>query len=62
MTEQKHRTQVVSEHHTLIQARRRERTSETFREDMHHRNGIEGTISELVRSHGLRRSSWTSPE
>ena len=55
---QNHRTLVVSEHHTLIQARRMEQTSEEFKEDMHHRNGIEGTISELVRGHGLRRSRY----
>jgi transposase len=56
--EQKHRTLVVGEHYTLIQSRRQEQTTQAFQEDMHHRNGVEGTISELVRAHGLRRSRY----
>jgi Transposase DDE domain/Transposase domain (DUF772) len=55
---QKHRTLVVGEHHTALQNRRREQTTETFRERMHLRNGIEGAQSELVRGHGLRRARY----
>ena len=29
-----------------------------FQEDMHHRNAIEGTQSELVRGYGLRRARY----
>jgi len=47
--DQKHRTIVVGEHHTPLQARRKEQQSEAFQQRMKHRNGIEGTQSELVR-------------
>lgn len=50
----KHRSLVVGEHHTALQARRSEQRTEAFQQRMHHRNGIEGTQSELVRAHGLR--------
>jgi predicted ATPase len=53
---QGHRTLVVEEHHTLLQARRQEQQTSTFQERMKHRNAIEGTQSELVRGHGLRRA------
>jgi hypothetical protein len=52
--EQRHRTLVVGEHHTALQARRQEQQTQAFKERMKHRNGIEGTQSELVRGHGLR--------
>jgi hypothetical protein len=55
---QKHRTLVVGEHHTALQNRRREQTTDAFRERMHLRNGIEGAQSELVRGHGLRRARY----
>jgi hypothetical protein len=55
---QKHRTIVVGEHHDLLQARRREMQTETFELEMHRRNGIEGTQSELVRAFGLRRARY----
>jgi hypothetical protein len=55
---QKHRTLVVGEHHTLLQARRREQTTEGFRKRMRVRNGIEGTQSELVRGYGMRRARY----
>jgi transposase len=55
---QKHRTLVVGEHHTALQARRREQQTPAFRERMHARNGIESTQSELVRAHGLRRARY----
>jgi len=55
---QKHRTIVVGEHHSALQTRRREQQSSEFKERMKHRNGIEGTQSELVRGHGLRRARY----
>ena len=55
-SEQQHRTIVVGEHHSALQARRREQKTEAFVQEMKHRNGIEGTLSELVRAHGLRRA------
>jgi hypothetical protein len=55
---QPHRTLVVSQHHTWLQQRRGEQTTEAFRERMHRRNGIEGTHSELIRGYGLRRARY----
>lgn len=54
--DQRHRTLVVGEHHTALQARRQEEPTEAFQQRMKHRNAIEGTQSELVRGHGLRRA------
>jgi len=54
----RHRTLVVGEHHTELQQRRREQTTEAFKERMHQRNGIEGTHSELIRGHGLRQARY----
>ncbi len=48
----------INIHHDLIQARRLEADTEAFRQEMHIRAGIEGTVSEMVRSHGLRRSRY----
>jgi transposase len=56
--DQRHRTLVVGEHHTVLQARRQEQQTQEFKERMKHRNGIEGTQSELVRGHGLRRARY----
>jgi transposase len=56
--EQSHRTIVVGEHHELLQQRRREQQTQAFKEQMQQRNAIEGTISELARAHGLRRSRY----
>jgi len=56
--EQSHRTILVGEWHTLLQARRREMQTEGFKKDMHHRNAIEGTQSELVRAYGLRHARY----
>ena len=53
-----HRSLVVGEHHTILQARRREQKTQAFKERMKHRNAIEGTQSELVRAHGLRRARY----
>jgi hypothetical protein len=57
---QTHRTLVVREYHTLLQARRREMLTGAFKLDMHHRNGIEGTQSELIRGYGLRHARYRS--
>jgi hypothetical protein len=57
-SEQRHRSIVVGENHDLLQARRIEQKSEAFKERMHQRNGIEGTISELTRAHGMRRTRY----
>ncbi len=43
----------ISAYHPLIQARRREAESEAFKREMQIRAGIEATVSELVRKHGL---------
>ena len=56
--QQKHRSVVVGEHHTALQARRREQTTPEFKQRLKHRNAIEGTQSELVRAHGLRRARY----
>jgi transposase len=55
---QTHRIIEVGQYHTLLQARRREMQTEAFKKDMHHRNGIEGPQSELVRAYGLRRARY----
>ncbi|MCG3148914.1 MAG: hypothetical protein PCFJNLEI_02366 [Verrucomicrobiae bacterium] len=55
---QAHRSLVVSEHHDVLQARRREMKTDAFTGLMKRRAAIEGTISELVRAHGLRRARY----
>ena len=55
---QLHRTLTVSEHHDLLQSRRREMQTETFKENQRRRNAIEGTQSELIRSYGLRQARY----
>ena len=45
-------------HHEFLQQRRQEQSSEAFQQRMHQRNAIEGTLSELTRGHGLRRSRY----
>lgn len=55
---QNHRTLVVGELHWLLQARRQEMQTEAFKQEMHQRNGIEGTQSELVRGYGLRHARY----
>ena len=54
----KHRSLVVGEYHTALQTRRQEQRTEPFKQRMKHRNAIEGTQSELVRAHGLRRARY----
>jgi hypothetical protein len=56
--DQPHRTLVVGEHHTTLQARRLEQQTKPFKQRMKHRNAIEGTQSELVRAHGLRHARY----
>ena len=41
-----------------IVARRLEVQTKAFKEDMKHRPAIEGTLSEMVRKHGLRRARY----
>jgi hypothetical protein len=48
----------VGQYHELLQQRRRDQQSPQFKKQMQQRNGIEGTISELARAHGLRRSRY----
>ena len=55
---QKHRTLVVGEYHSHLQARRQEQKTEAFHQKAKNRNAIEGTQSELVRAHGLRRARY----
>lgn len=54
--EQRHRTLLVGQYHTAVQARRQEQQTEAFQKQAKNRNAIEGTQSELVRGHGLRRA------
>lgn len=49
---------VVGLRHDLVQQRRQEMRAEHYSQSMHPRNGIEGTHSELVRGHGLRRTKY----
>ncbi len=53
-----HRSLVVGEHHHLLQARRQEMKTTAFTGLMKRRAAIEGTISELVRAHGLRQARY----
>jgi hypothetical protein len=55
---QKHRTLVVGQYHTPLQARRQQMKTTEFQRQMKQRNAIEGTHSELVRAHGLRRARY----
>ena len=55
---QNHRTVCVSEHHAVLQDRRREQKTPEFAQRMRQRNAIEATQSELVRRHGLRRARF----
>jgi transposase len=55
---QDHRTSVVGALHSILQDRRREMQTDAFQEDMHRRNGVEGTQSELVRGYGLRQARY----
>jgi len=52
------RTLVVGLRHDLVEKRRKEMRQAGFSKSMHPRNGIEGTHSELVRGHGMRRTKY----
>ncbi len=52
------RTLVVGLRHDLVQRRREQMREAGFSKTMHPRNGVEGTHSELVRGHGLRRTKY----
>ncbi len=55
---QKHRTIVVGQYHSHLQARRQEQKTQAFQQQARQRNAIEGTQSELVRAHGLRQARY----
>lgn len=55
---QAHRMIRVGALHESLQQRRREQQSPEFKLRMQQRNAVEGTISELVRAHGLRRARY----
>lgn len=48
----------ISANHDTLQQRRREQKTEEFKQEMKQRAGIESTISEAVRGHGLRKSRY----
>ena len=48
----------ISEHHERLAARRVEARTPAFRAKLRTRAGIEATLSELVRAHGLRRHRY----
>lgn len=54
---QEHHLEVRADY-DLIQQRREEQKSQAFKAQMRQRNAIEGTGSELVRAHGLRRARY----
>jgi hypothetical protein len=56
--DQRHRTILVGEHYGALQERRAEQQTHAFKQRMKHRNALEGTQSELVRGHGLRRARY----
>ena len=49
---------VVGLRHDLVQQRRREMKQKEFAQSTYPRNGIEGSLSELVRGYGLRRTKY----
>jgi len=55
---QKHRTIAVGPFHNQLQQRRQEQKTETFKRKAWARNAIEGTHSELIRAHGMRRARY----
>ena len=60
--DQKYRSLLVGGHHTELQKRRKEQKEAGFKERMKKRNAIEGTHSELVRAHGMRRTRFRGIE
>jgi transposase len=57
-SEQSHRRLEVGEHHSWLQGRRRKQKTRSFQKQCQNRNGIEATISELKRGHGLGRARY----
>lgn len=53
---------VIRPESALLKERRSLMETEAFKIDMHKRNGIEGTISGLVRGNGMRRSRFRGKE
>jgi hypothetical protein len=52
------RSLVVGLRHDLVEKRRKEMRAPDYSKSMHPRNGIEGTHSELVRGHAMRRTKY----
>jgi transposase len=52
------RTLKISPYHAELSTRRAEAETEEFKEKMKRRAAIEGTLSEMVRGHGLRRARY----
>jgi transposase len=53
------RTVGMSMHYDLVQAARARQKTEVFKKDYHqHRSGVEGSLSALVRGHGMRVSRY----
>ncbi len=48
----------LNQHYELLRKRREESRTKSFKETMKRRSPVEGTISEMVRAHGLRRSRY----
>lgn len=59
-TEARGRSLAIGPYHDILMARRREMQTDEFRQEMHQRAAIEGTISELVRGYGLRHARYRS--
>jgi len=57
-TKQDFRSLQVSEHHMYAQERRRLMHTPDYQKRMQRRNGIEGTISELIRGYDLRNARY----
>jgi hypothetical protein len=55
---QAHRTLVAGQYHSHLQARRQEQKPHAFQQKSRRRNAVEGSQSELVRAHGLRRARY----
>lgn len=49
---------LIHPHREILTARRAEMLTESFRKEMYQRNGIEGTLSGLVRGQKMRRSKY----
>lgn len=58
-TQSKHGRKLrIHRHYQLLKERREESKTDSFKEAMKRRPPVEGTISELVRAHGIRRSRY----